>query len=96
MIILIQDFWFDEDCYINKDTNWIAKVSASIGIESVKKVESGEWERAFAVCRPPGHHSSDRIPIAGFCFYNNLMLAVRYLQRTNPKVKIAILDWDVH
>jgi len=54
-------------------------LSASIGIESVKKVESGEWERAFAVCRPPGHHSSDKIPIAGFCFYNNVVLAARYL-----------------
>lgn len=50
-------------------------------------------EGAFALVRPPGHHaSSDRS--AGFCVFNNIAIAAKYLLNKNKKV--FILDFDLH
>lgn len=34
----------------------------------------------------------------GFCFFNNVAITARYLQKTYANVcnRIAIVDWDVH
>lgn len=49
--------------------------------------------RAFSLMRPPGHHAS-RDKYEGFCYFNNIAIAVtRALKRVK---KIAILDTDVH
>ena len=32
----------------------------------------------------------------GFCFFNSVAIAERYILNKNPKAKIIILDWDVH
>ena len=45
--------------------------------------------------RPPGHHAGkDRV--AGFCYLNNLALAVARLQKAKPGLKVAVVDFDVH
>jgi acetoin utilization deacetylase AcuC-like enzyme len=44
----------------------------------------------FALTRPPGHHAG-RNTLEGFCYFNNLAVAVKKLGR-----KTAILDIDVH
>jgi acetoin utilization deacetylase AcuC-like enzyme len=50
---------------------------------------------AFSLMRPPGHHAGkDRV--AGFCYLNNVALAVARLQKTKPGLKVAIVDFDVH
>jgi acetoin utilization deacetylase AcuC-like enzyme len=58
-------------------------------------VVSGEAPRAFAAVRPPGHHAEpDRS--MGFCLFNNIAIAARYLQQVHGIGKIAIVDFDVH
>jgi acetoin utilization deacetylase AcuC-like enzyme len=48
---------------------------------------------AFSLARPPGHHAeSDRV--GGFCYFNNIAVAVAKLLKQGKKV--AILDIDVH
>ena len=48
---------------------------------------------AFSLMRPPGHHAG-KATFEGFCYFNNIALAVtRLLQQ---KKKVAILDIDVH
>jgi acetoin utilization deacetylase AcuC-like enzyme len=49
--------------------------------------------RSFSLMRPPGHHvSADRL--GGFCYFNNIAIAVtKVLERFD---KIAILDFDCH
>ncbi|WP_372425668.1 histone deacetylase family protein [Salinarimonas chemoclinalis] len=49
--------------------------------------------RAYALCRPPGHHAyADSA--GGFCFLNNSAVAAQRLRETHARV--AILDIDVH
>ena len=58
-------------------------------------VVEGNLENAFAFVRPPGHHAeSDRA--MGFCIFNNVAIAARYLQKTHGIQKIMIVDWDLH
>ncbi|MBP7734868.1 MAG: histone deacetylase [Spirochaetes bacterium] len=49
----------------------------------------------FCALRPPGHHA-ERDCAAGFCIFNNIAIASRYLQNRHGVGKIAIVDWDVH
>jgi len=47
----------------------------------------------FSVSRPPGHHAGKDF-LGGFCYFNNIAIAVR---KVLPKYgKAAILDIDVH
>lgn len=48
--------------------------------------------RAFALCRPPGHHAG-RDYAAGYCFINNAAVAAHFL---SSRGKVAILDVDYH
>ncbi len=59
------------------------------------KVIAGEVDNAFALCRPPGHHAEHNQAL-GFCLFNNVAIAARYLQKEHGLDKILILDWDVH
>ncbi|KAL5588635.1 hypothetical protein FOBRF1_015163 [Fusarium oxysporum] len=60
-------------------------------------VVTGQVKNAFAVIRPPGHHAEFDAPM-GFCFFNNVPVAVRVCQQDYPDIcrKVLILDWDVH
>ncbi|WP_043538592.1 histone deacetylase family protein [Salinarimonas rosea] len=49
--------------------------------------------RAYALCRPPGHHAY-AASAGGFCFINNSAVAAQRLRETQARV--AILDIDVH
>ena len=52
-------------------------------------------EPSFSLMRPPGHHAG-KDKVSGFCYLNNVALAVARLQKAKPKLKIAIVDFDVH
>ncbi len=56
----------------------------------------GDWRNGFAVIRPPGHHSGGRNTMNGFCIFNNVAIAARYLQSRYNLKKVAIFDWDIH
>jgi acetoin utilization deacetylase AcuC-like enzyme len=58
-------------------------------------VIAGKVDNAFALCRPPGHHA-EHDQALGFCLFNNVAIAARYLQKEHGLDKILILDWDVH
>lgn len=52
---------------------------------------------AVAIVRPPGHHAEPD-SACGFCLFNTAALTARHAQKiTHPeKLRILILDWDVH
>ena len=58
-------------------------------------IMEGAVRNALCAVRPPGHHA---VPGGGmgFCVFNNVAVAARYLQRHHGLERIAILDWDVH
>jgi acetoin utilization deacetylase AcuC-like enzyme len=52
-------------------------------------------EPAFAVIRPPGHHASQNSSW-GFCYFNNMAVALTRLLRDGQIKTAAVLDFDLH
>jgi len=50
-------------------------------------------EGSFSLMRPPGHHAS-RSRLGGFCYFNNIAIAVAKALETCEKV--AVIDFDCH
>lgn len=59
------------------------------------EVMSGRATNGFCAVRPPGHHAENR-KAGGFCFFNNVAIAARYVQSEYGIARVAIVDWDVH
>ncbi len=59
-------------------------------------VHRGRVRNAFALVRPPGHHAHNAGEVVGFCLFNNVAIAARYLQRRLGYRRILIVDWDFH
>jgi len=55
----------------------------------------GEVDNGFALVRPPGHHA-ERARAMGFCIFNNVAIAARYLRERHGLKKVLIVDWDLH
>ncbi len=80
---------------IGKDS-YQAAVSAVGGVlDAVDTVMAGKVKNAFCAVRPPGHHALPNRSM-GFCIFNNVAIAARYIQKKHKLKKVLIIDWDVH
>jgi acetoin utilization deacetylase AcuC-like enzyme/formylglycine-generating enzyme required for sulfatase activity len=70
---------------------------AAVGgvLSAVDAVMSGKARNAFCAIRPPGHHALPAKAM-GFCLFNNVAVAARYIQKKHGLKKVLIVDWDVH
>jgi acetoin utilization deacetylase AcuC-like enzyme len=50
---------------------------------------------AFGLVRPPGHHASSGSSW-GFCYFNNMAVALEHLKRTGKIRSAYVLDIDLH
>jgi len=64
-------------------------------LETTRMMMEGRIENAFCAVRPPGHHA-ERSEAMGFCYFNNIAIAARYLQVQWGIERVAIVDFDVH
>ncbi len=64
-------------------------------LAAVDAVMDGKVRNAFCAVRPPGHHALPNRAM-GFCLFNNVAIAARYIQRKHKLSKVLIVDWDVH
>ena len=64
-------------------------------LAAVDAVMRGEVSSAFCAVRPPGHHATATKGM-GFCIFNHVAIAARYLQQRHGLQRVAIIDWDVH
>ncbi len=83
------------DTSVVKASYDIALLSAGGVLCAADAVATGTVRNAFAMVRPPGHHATPNRSM-GFCLFNNIAIAARYLQREHGAEKVAIVDWDVH
>ena len=62
---------------------------------AIMAAETGLTEPCFAVIRPPGHHASAG-SAWGFCYFNNMSIALEKLKREGKIKKAFVLDFDLH
>ncbi|MCZ2855930.1 MAG: histone deacetylase [Candidatus Bathyarchaeota archaeon] len=83
------------DTVVSSKSFEVALLAVGGGIEAVKLVAKEEFQNAFALVRPPGHHAG-RYYALGFCVFNNVAVAAEYLLRYFGTKRILILDIDAH
>ncbi len=70
-------------------------ISALAAGAAVQAAEIGLTTPSFALIRPPGHHASSGSSW-GFCYFNNMAIALQTLKQNNQITTAYILDIDLH
>jgi acetoin utilization deacetylase AcuC-like enzyme len=85
----------DPDTPVSARSYEIACLASGALLASCDAVIAGRVDNAFCASRPPGHHAEhDRA--MGFCLFNHIAVAARYLQHRHGIDRVMIIDWDVH
>ncbi len=79
-------------CPGTRSATWRA---AGAAIAATDAVIDGQLDNAFCAIRPPGHHATHDKTM-GFCFFNNVAVAVRHALDKRGLKRVAIVDFDVH
>lgn len=85
----------DADTPISPRSVEIAQLAAGGCINLVRNMHERHIDNGFALIRPPGHHAEPDRGM-GFCLYNNIAIAARYLLNTLKYERILIVDFDLH
>jgi acetoin utilization deacetylase AcuC-like enzyme len=85
----------DPDTTLTRFTVLAARRAAGAAIAATDAVMAGEVDNAFCAVRPPGHHAC-RDKAMGFCFFNNIAIAVRHAIEEHGLERVAVVDFDVH
>jgi acetoin utilization deacetylase AcuC-like enzyme len=67
--------------------------AAGAAIQACRSAVRGE--SSFSLMRPPGHHAAKN-RVMGFCYFNNMAVAVTDHLFRHPAARIAVLDMDCH
>ncbi len=84
---------YDSGTPLTAGTWTAAKTGADIALTAQQIVGGGE-RAAFALSRPPGHHSGPDF-FGGYCFINNAAVAAQAF-RDNGAKRVVVLDVDYH
>ncbi len=79
-----------------QNTNVATEVAVGGTLGGAKAVCEGTVRNAFCAVRPCGHHAHNSGKDEGFCYYNNVAIATKYIQQTYNIKKVLIVDWDYH
>jgi acetoin utilization deacetylase AcuC-like enzyme len=85
----------DADTYVTPRSFEVARHAVGALLVAVDDIAAGRARNAFCAVRPPGHHAS-RERAMGFCLFNQVAVAARYLQARTPWPRVLIVDFDVH
>ena len=87
-------YGFDAASPISSGTYSSAYWAAQSALSALDAIIDGEVTQAFALCRPPGHHSGSDY-FGGYCYLNNAAIAARAAQSAGLG-PVGILDVDYH
>lgn len=87
--------YLDSDTIVSERSFDIAVLAVGAVIDACAQIYAGQFTNAFCAVRPPGHHA-EPTKAMGFCLFNNVAVAARFLQREFGLKKVCIVDWDVH
>ncbi len=85
----------DPDTTMSPGSLSAASLAVGGALAAVDAVMEGRVDQVFCAVRPPGHHAeADRA--MGFCLWNTVAVAARYIQERHGLARVLIVDWDVH
>ena len=84
---------FDTDSPIVAGSWQAIRRSADVALTGAALIIDGD-AKAFAACRPPGHHAT-QLYCGGYCYLNNAALAAQSM-RDSGMARVAIVDVDYH
>jgi acetoin utilization deacetylase AcuC-like enzyme len=64
-------------------------------LAACREVMERRLDNAFCAVRPPGHHAEVSRAM-GFCYFNNVAVAARFIQKQFGIHRVGIVDFDVH
>ena len=87
--------YLDPDTYVSSDSYEAALNAAGAPLTAIDLIMDKKADNAFCLVRPPGHHATPEKGM-GFCLFNNVAIAAKYIQSRYSLDRIVIIDWDVH
>ena len=85
----------DPDTSMSPGSLSAAYLAAGGALAGVDAIMAKQVDYVFCTARPPGHHAEAGRAM-GFCFFNNVAIAARYVQKQFGLTRVLIVDWDVH
>lgn len=95
----------EEDLKLVHATSHIEKIKSNDLLFRIASLAAGgairaaeiayEEKPAFGLIRPPGHHASPS-SAWGFCYFNNMTIALKKLMKEGKIESAYILDFDLH
>jgi acetoin utilization deacetylase AcuC-like enzyme len=85
----------DPDTSMSPGSLHAAYLAAGGLLAAVDGIMARQVDHAFCAVRPPGHHAEAERAM-GFCLFNNVAIAARYVQKKYDVTRVLIVDWDVH
>jgi acetoin utilization deacetylase AcuC-like enzyme len=83
------------DTIANTGTYAAALRAAGAVIGATEAIVRGDFDAAYCLTRPPGHHAIASAPM-GFCFFNSVAVAARHATDALGLERVAIVDIDIH
>ena len=83
------------DTIANTGTYAAALRAAGAVVGATESVVGGDFDAAYCLVRPPGHHAVAGAPM-GFCFFNSVAVAARHATVGLGMSRVAIVDIDIH
>ncbi|MBI4357817.1 MAG: histone deacetylase [Candidatus Omnitrophica bacterium] len=88
-------FFDSPDTAISPKSYEVAFLAAGGVLTLVDAVMTEKARNGFALVRPPGHHAEREMAL-GFCLFNNVAIAAKYVQKKYRIERVLIVDWDLH
>ena len=82
------------DCPVFPEMHESSRLVVGGALEGAKRIQNGDVKQAFSLLGGLHHAFKDRA--AGFCYYNDAAIAIRYLQKEYGLERILYIDTDVH